>query len=189
LVACGYSQIQGIDDDEKFAPVINGTTNRILLIVMILWDFKGVIADVETSFLHGDLEHETYMDIPKGLEAKEDKCCLLQKTIYGGLVQSARQFYKKLVKVLKLLGFSGGYANPCLMTRKNKLGVVFIALYIDTCLCIGNNAAIKDLVKGMEAQGFTLKIDEELKDYLSCQLVFLDDKKRLWIRQPHLIKK
>jgi hypothetical protein len=121
------------------------------------------------------------------LKAKEAECCLPQKTIYG-LVQSARQFYKKLVKVLMILGFNGGYTNPCLMTRQNKLGVVFIALYVDDCLCIGNDAAIKDLVKGMETQGFTLKIDEELTDYLSCQLVFLDDKLRLWIRQPHLIK-
>jgi hypothetical protein len=187
LVACGYSQIPGVDYDENFAPVINDTTYRILLIVMILWDLKGVIADVETAFLHGDLEHEIYMDIPKGLNAKGDECCLLQKTIYG-LVQSARQFYKKLVKVLKILGFHGGYADPCLMTRRNKLGVVFIALYVDDCLCIGNDKAIKDLVHGMETQGFTMKIDEELTDYLSCQIVFSDDKQKLWIGQPHLIK-
>jgi hypothetical protein len=58
LVACRYSQIPGIDYDENFASVINDTTSRILLIVMILWDLKGVIANVERAFLHGDLEHE-----------------------------------------------------------------------------------------------------------------------------------
>jgi hypothetical protein len=160
LVACGYSQVPGIDYEENFAPVINDTTYRILLITMILWDLKGVIADVETAFLHGELEHEIYMEIPKGLEAEDDEVCLLQKTIYG-LVQSARQFYKKMMKILKLLGFHGGYADPCLMTRRNKLGVVFIALYVDDCLCVGHDAAIKDLVKGMESQGLTMKIEED----------------------------
>jgi hypothetical protein len=111
---------------------------------MILWDLKGIIADVETAFLHGNLEHKIYMDIPKGLNAKDDECCLLQKTIYG-LVQSALQFYKKLVKVLKILGFHGGYTDPCLMTRRNQLGVVFIALYVDDCLCIGNDKSNQGL--------------------------------------------
>jgi hypothetical protein len=54
LVACGYSQIAGIDYDENFPPVINDVTYRILLIVKILWKLKGLIVDVEAAFLHGD---------------------------------------------------------------------------------------------------------------------------------------
>ena len=188
LVACGYSQIAGIDYDENFAPVINDVTYRILLIVKILWQLEGVIVDVEAAFLHGDLDgREIYMDAPEGLNAKDGECVLLQKTIYG-LVQSARQFYKKLVKILRLLGFKGGYSDPCLMTRRNHLGVVFIALYVDDCLCIGHDDAIKNAIKGMESQGLTLKVDNELKDYLSCEIVFSEDNKEAWIGQPHLIK-
>jgi hypothetical protein len=189
LVACGYSQIAGIDYDENFAPVINDVAYRILLIVKILWQLKGVIVDVEAAFLHGDLDgREIYMDAPEGLNAKDGECVLLQKTIYG-LVQSARQFYKKLAKILRLiLGFKGGYSDPCLMTRRNHLGDVFIALYVDDCLCIGHDDAIKNAIKGMESQGLTLKVDNELKDYLSCEIVFSEDNKEAWIGQPHLIK-
>jgi hypothetical protein len=79
---------------------------------------------------------------------------------------------RKLVEVLKILGFHGGYADPFLMTRRNKLGIVFIGLYVYDCLCICNDAAIKDLVKGMEREGFTLKIDEELTDYFKVVSFF-----------------
>jgi hypothetical protein len=44
------------------------------------------------------------MEIPKGREANENKYLVLKKTIYG-LVQSAREFYKKLVLALKGCGF------------------------------------------------------------------------------------
>jgi hypothetical protein len=149
-VACGYSQAAGINYDKNFAPVINDDTYGVLLIVKILWNLKGIIVDVEAAFLHGNLEgRKIYMDAPEGLQATVDKGVLLQKTIYG-LIQSS-QFYKKLVKILRLLGFKGGYSDPCLMTRCNKLGIIFIALYVDNCLCIGHDAAIKDSIKGMES--------------------------------------
>ena len=71
--------------------------------------------DVETAFLHGDLEGiEIYMDCPKGLESEPDECLSLNRTTYG-LVQSARQFFKKLITCLKSLGFQGGEVDPCLI--------------------------------------------------------------------------
>ena len=36
LVACGYSEIAGIDFSENYAPVINDVTYQILLIILIL---------------------------------------------------------------------------------------------------------------------------------------------------------
>ena len=94
LVACGYSQVPGVDFKESFAPVVNDVTFRIMLVAMIVWQLKAKIIDVETAFLHGDLEEEIYMDIPEGLEFfdgdvdKLNECLLLLQTIYG-LVQSA----------------------------------------------------------------------------------------------------
>jgi hypothetical protein len=54
---------------------------------------------------------EIYMDSPEGLDAKPDNFFQLRKMVYG-LVQSACHFYKKLVKILKILGFKGGYLDP-----------------------------------------------------------------------------
>jgi hypothetical protein len=114
---------------------------------------------------------------------------LLQKTICG-LVQSARQFYKKLVYILrKKLNFKGGYADPCLLTRRCETGIMYIALYVDDCFCCGHQEAIQDTVKQIQEAGFNVTIENEMTDYLSCEILFSRDRKKCWIGQPHLIRK
>jgi hypothetical protein len=100
LVACGYSQIPGVDFTENYAPVISNVTYRIMLIAQIVWKQMAKIIDIKTAFLYGDLEEEIYMDCPSGLDHQVNKCLLINKYIYG-LVQSACQFYKKLMQILK----------------------------------------------------------------------------------------
>ena len=185
LVACGYSQVPGIDFGESFAPVVNDITFRILFVAMIVWGLKARIIDVETAFLHGDLEEEIYMDIPKGLNAEEDECLLLLKTIYG-LVQAARQFYKKLVESLVSCGFSGGHVDPCLWIKWGPLGVVLIAIYVDDCLAIGDEAALDEVIENLKEFGFQLKVVNDLVDYLSCRII--QEEGKIWILQPHLLK-
>jgi hypothetical protein len=58
LVAYGYSQIPGVDFNESFAPVVNDVSFGIILTAKLLWDLQASIADVETAFLHGDLQEE-----------------------------------------------------------------------------------------------------------------------------------
>ena len=189
LVACGYSQVPGVDFTESYAPVINDVTWRILIVTKLLWKLSAKIVDVETAFLHGDLEEEIYMECPEGMGLnKEEDCVILDKSIYG-LVQSARMYFIKFMKVLRNIGFVGGYADPCLMVRKNGNGVVYIAIWVDDSLLIGHNAAIEQTIKDLQANGFGLKIEGELDDYLSCEISFSHDKSRAWIHQPHLIKK
>ena len=65
MVACGYSQIQGIDFQERYSSVINDVTWRILLIMMLKEDYDAKIVDVKTEFFHEDLEKEIYMECPK----------------------------------------------------------------------------------------------------------------------------
>ena len=58
LVACGYSQISGVDYTENYAPVINDVTWLVLLLVMLLNNYDGKLLGVEVAFLHGGLEEE-----------------------------------------------------------------------------------------------------------------------------------
>ena len=98
LVACGYSQIPGVDFSEvPYSPVINDVTYRIMIMMSVLFGYSNVIIDVETAFLHGELgsDEEIYMECPPGLECGNNKILILEKTIYG-LVQAAKAFYKKL---------------------------------------------------------------------------------------------
>ena len=53
LVACGYSQIPGVDFTELYAPVINDVSWRVLLILKMLKKYHAMIVDMETTFLYG----------------------------------------------------------------------------------------------------------------------------------------
>ena len=171
LVACGYSQIPGINHDEVYAPVVNDVTYRIVLLCMLIWKLTAKLVDVETAFLHGELEGiEIYMDCPQGLEHEPDECLLLNKTIYG-LAQSARQFYKKLTECLRSLGFTGGNVDPCLMQKKIGNMIAIVAIYVDDCLFVGNEELIQETVEGIKNWGLQVKIEDDLSDYLSCKIL------------------
>ena len=75
--------------------------------------------DVKTAFLYGELEEEIYMECPQGMQdATKDDILLPTACIYG-LVQAARQYYKKVVKILKEIGFTGGDVDPCLFCKRS----------------------------------------------------------------------
>ena len=165
LVACGYSQIPGTDFTESHSPVINEVTVRILIIFEMVYKMKSKLVDIETAFLHGEFNQgeEVYMLIPEGLKAKDDECLELLKTIYG-LVQAARAFFLKLGEVLKKIGFTQSAADPCLFIKRDKFGTVFMATWVDDSYCLGNEEALREMIKALEGF-FTLKIEEDTKDF------------------------
>ena len=188
LVACGYSQVPGVDFVESYAPVINDITWQILIVLKIMMGYDALIVDVETAFLHGDLEETIFMDCPPGMKARNDECCLLKKSIYG-LVQAARQYFKKYIDVLRKAGFKGGNVDPCLMYRRTGNDIVYISIHVDDALLVGTKKGIKDAIADIKKGGFELKIEGSLDDYLSCEITFDEDGSGGYIHQPHLISK
>ncbi|KAG8496232.1 hypothetical protein CXB51_009224 [Gossypium anomalum] len=61
LVAKGYSQIPGVDFIGVFSPVVKHSMIRALLSIMAMHDLELEQLDVETVFLHGELEEDIYM--------------------------------------------------------------------------------------------------------------------------------
>jgi hypothetical protein len=61
LVVNGFAQKKGIDFDEIFSPVVKMTSIRTILSLVEVEDLHLEQLDVKTTFLHGDLEEEIYM--------------------------------------------------------------------------------------------------------------------------------
>ena len=61
----------------------------------------------------------------------------------------------------------GGYPDPCLMRRKTFLGHIFIALYVDDCVCIRDKDAIAGLKEECVNSSFQVNPPGELNNYLS----------------------
>ena len=189
LVACGYSQVPGVDFNEIFSPVCNDITFRIVLICMILWKMEGLIFDVITAFLTGDLEEEIYMECPQGMEHEDDEVLLLNKTIYG-LVQASRQYNKKFSSILtKKMGFRQCRSDPCLFYRKDDKGTVIVLTYVDDNLCIGNKEALEGVLQEIVTHGLQITVERHLTDYLSCEIRMNKSRTMAWIGQPHMVKK
>ena len=102
LVAKEYSQREGVDYTETFAPVAKFNSLRSLLALVSEndWELEGM--DVKTAFLNSEVEETVYVDIPEGLNVKEPTThadqrivCRLVKSIYG-LKQSPRAWYGKI---------------------------------------------------------------------------------------------
>eukprot|EP00253_Pinus_taeda_P025461 PITA_25461 len=73
LVEKGYSQVSGIDFGDIFSPISKVVFVRLLLSVVVAFDFEVEQMDVKVTFLHGDLEEEIYMKQPEGFAMKGKK--------------------------------------------------------------------------------------------------------------------
>ena len=78
LATKGYSQMEGIDYHEIFSPIVNLVSICIMLALVSLLDLELEQLDVKTTFLHGDLDEDIYMEQPKGRLV-----CKLKKSLYG----------------------------------------------------------------------------------------------------------
>ena len=66
---------------------------------------------------------------------------------------------------------------------------MIIGIYVDDCLVVGKEQDINKLIVDLEMKGFSLKVERNLKDYLSCRVIEDIDKREILILQPHLINK
>ena len=66
FVASGFTQKEGIDYDETFAPVARYTTIRTIISLAAIFRWKLHQMDVKTTFLNGKIEEEVYIEQPEG---------------------------------------------------------------------------------------------------------------------------
>ena len=65
---------------------------------------------------------------------------------------------------------------------------IFVVIHVNDCYVAGTEKSISALKKGLE-QTFKVKQEDNLDNYLSCNIEVNHDKGYVWIGQPHLVKK
>ena len=85
LVAKGFSQVEGLDYDQIFSPVVHFKTVCLILSMAALknWTISGL--NVRNAFLYGDLDEEIYMKQPEGfcVQGQEHDVLRLKCALYG----------------------------------------------------------------------------------------------------------
>ena len=76
FVACGFSQKEGIDYEETFAPIARYTSIKSVLALAIVMKWKIHQMDVKTTFFNGVVEEEVYVEQPLGFETHDMESCM-----------------------------------------------------------------------------------------------------------------
>lgn len=186
LCAKGCQQVAGIDYQETFAPVVRYDSVRMLLAIAAQRDLEIAQFDVKTAFLHGELDEEIYMDIPKGVVAQKNTVCKLKKSLYG-LKQSPRCWNKKFDSFLKQFKFVNCTSDPCVYRSKSSAGEIFLALYVDDGLILATTQEIlNDVINELKSK---FSITENKSDsFVGLQIKRIRKKKQIFIHQQTYIE-
>jgi hypothetical protein len=151
LVAQGYSQKEGIDYEETFAPVARLEAIRILLAFVVAKGFKLYQMDVKSSFLNGVIEQEVYVKQPPGFESEKypHRVYRLKRALYG-LKQAPRAWYGRLRGFLLSRGFVMGTVDKTLFLLKHGNDLLVVQIYVD------------DIVFGGSSHNLVAKIADEM---------------------------
>ena len=146
--------------------------------------------DVKTAFLNGELEEDIYMQQPKGFIAlsQEHMVCKLHRSIYG-LKQASRSWNIRFDQVIKLYGFEKSPDEPCVYKKIQGIVVVFLVLYVDDILLIGNSVKVLSDVKGYLKKQFDMKDLGEANYILGIKLLRDQKNKVLALSQASYIDK
>ena len=166
LVAKGYTQTQGIDYGETFAPVAEFNTVQVII---------ALAAKCE-------LEEEVYMQLPPGyhMTNKPNQVCKLKKALYG-LKQSPRAWFGHFTKEMIDLNYHQARGDHALFIKHSVTGAVTVLLvYVDDILITGGDAdEVHRLIKALFGQ-FEMKELGQLKYFLGIEVAYCKDGISLW---------
>lgn len=183
LVARGFSQLEGIDYSETFAPVAKMITVRTLLTVASAKGWPITQMDVTNAFLHGDLEEDVFMALPPAytflknqhssqgeqLSDKIDLVCKLDKSLYG-LKQAPRQWFTRFSQVVKAAGFQQSLADCSLFFKSDGSSYTALLVYVDDMIITGNSPTEIASLKAHLQHHFKMKDLGSLRYFLGIEV-------------------
>jgi hypothetical protein len=128
-VAQGYTQVEGLDFGETYAPITRLKAIRILLAYACAHNIKLYQMDVKSAFLNGYINELVYVEQPPSFEdeKKPNHVYKLRKALYG-LKQAPRAWYERLRDFLLSKGFILGKVDTTLFIKKIGKGLFVLQI-------------------------------------------------------------
>jgi hypothetical protein len=128
LVAKGYSQVEGLDFGEIFAPVARFKVIQLLLAHSSLNDIKLYQMDVKSVFLNGEINELVYVEQPFGFEnLRNPNHVYRSKKAFYGLKQTPRAWYERLSGFLVKQGFKWGHGGYNLVHKGHRWRSLYLS--------------------------------------------------------------
>jgi hypothetical protein len=169
LVAQGFSQKEGINYDETFAPVARLEAIRIILAFSVANGFKLHQMDVKSAFLNGVLEEEVYVRQPPGFESEKYPQYMLRKALYG-LKLAPRAWYGRLKGFLFERGFEMGKVDQTLFLLRQSRDILIVQVYVDDIVFGGSSNSLVARIADDMSREFEMRMMGELQFFLGLQI-------------------
>ncbi|KAJ9544511.1 hypothetical protein OSB04_024218 [Centaurea solstitialis] len=187
LVAQGYTQEEGIDYDEVFAPVARIEAIRLFLAYASFKNFKVYQMDVKSAFLYGKIEEEVYVCQPPGFEDPRypDRVYKLNKALYG-LHQAPRAWYDTLSTYLLENDFTRGVIDKTLFIKREKQEILLVQIYVDDIIFGSTKSSMCKEFEDLMHKKFKMSAMGELTFFLGLQVAQKTD--GIFIHQSKYVK-
>ncbi|GJX13798.1 putative ribonuclease H-like domain-containing protein [Tanacetum coccineum] len=171
LVAQGYTQEEGIDYDEVFAPVARIEAIRLFLAYASFKDFVVYQMDVKSAFLYGKIEEEVYVCQPPGFEDLDfpDRVYKVEKALYG-LHQAPRAWYETLSTYLLDNEFQRGKIDKTLFIKRYKGDILLVQVYVDDIIFGLTKKELCNAFEKLMHEKFQMSSMGELTFFLGLQV-------------------
>ncbi|GJY68582.1 putative ribonuclease H-like domain-containing protein, partial [Tanacetum coccineum] len=176
LVAQGYTQEEGIDYNEVFAPVAMIEAIRLFLAYVSFMGFIVYQMDMKSAFLYGTIKEEVYVCQPPGFEDPQfpNKVYKVEKALYG-LHQSPRAWYETLSTYLLENRFRRGTIKKTLFIKKDKGDILLVQVYVDDIIFWSTKKSLCVEFEQMMHKRFQMSSMGELTFFLGLQVKQKDD--------------
>ncbi|GJZ82612.1 putative ribonuclease H-like domain-containing protein [Tanacetum coccineum] len=171
LVAQGYTQEEGINYDEVFAPVARIKAIRLFLSYASFKDFMVYQMDVESSFLYRKIKEEVYVCQPPGFEDPNFPVRVynVEKAMYG-LHQALRAWYETLSTYLLDNEFQRGKINKTLFIKRYKGDILLVQVYMDDIIFGSTKKELCNAFEKLMHEKFQMSSMGELTFFLGLQV-------------------
>ena len=194
LVVRGFSQIEGVDFFDTFAPVAKPTTVRIFLVICNNKKMSIHQSDVTAAYLNGIMDEEIYMEQPPGYiqqgENGQKLYCKLLKALYG-TKQAGRAWRKVIKEFLLLIGFEICVFDPCLFFKGSNDTLIIVIVWVDDLLTgyHGSNIDGFNMFWSQLAGKFNVTSLGMISDYVGMNITHDIERCEMRINQRENIRK
>jgi Reverse transcriptase (RNA-dependent DNA polymerase) len=163
----GDKQIAGLDFFETYAPVVQWSTVRALLVLSCVLDLATQQIDFTNAFCQADIDEELYVEMPQdfGDPQGRDMVLKLRKSLYG-TKQAPRTWFLKLKSCLESRGFTQSSLDPCFFIHRD---MVYLN-YVDDSILIGRDRSKLDSMINDLSSELELTREGDLAAFLGIQI-------------------
>ena len=160
-----------------------------MLALIALFNLELEYLDVKTTFLHGDLDEEIYMEQPEGLVQGRSRrlVCKRRKSLYG-LRQSPKKWYKKFYCFVVSQNFIRSEYDHCAYFKSFNGIFLFLALYVDDMLIASKSMEEINRLKAQLSRTFDMKDLGAAKHILGMEIHRDKKNGKLWLSQQKYVE-